>query len=261
MIITKKAMAVGNGAAVYIPREYLGCQVSVILPETVETLSRKIIETLAGHMQNIAGVYLFGSYARGENTLSSDIDVLIITQDEDKSLKSLFPNTDVRVLTLKKIKILIDKFPVITLPILKEAKTLINPILLEELKNSRINYKNFKWSFEDIKRTIKIIEAFIELDEEDISISHIYSLIMRARVCFMIDCLLNNNLFSNKGLKEKMVKQGLSAETYESYYKIYQKVRNNQEANGKINKNEIVRFIEIIKKYAYALENESKKKA
>lgn len=261
MKITKKAIAMGNSAAVYVPREYLGRQVVIVLPEGINDIKRRIIEKLADHMENIAGVYLFGSYARNESHLLSDIDVLIITKDEEKSLKQLFDDMDVRVTTLEKIKKSIENLPAITLPILKEAKTIINPILLDELKNSKLNYRNFKWNFEDIKRIIKIIETFIKVDEEDISISHVYSLIMRARICCIIDCLLKNRQFSNRGFQAEMIKRGLSGKAYEKYYDIYRRVRDGEEVEGRIDKEEIIKLINIIRKYASELENDVKRKS
>ena len=261
MKLIKKAVVMGNGAAIYVPKEYSGKQVVIILPEGIEAIKRRIIEKLIDYMGNIVGVYLFGSYARNESHLLSDVDVLIITKDEDKSLKQLFDDIDVRVITLEKIKKSIERFPAITIPILKEAKTIINPLLLDELRNIKINYKNFKWNFDDIKRIIKIIETFIKVDEEDISISHIYSLIMRARICYMIGCLLKNRQFSNKGLQIEMIRRGVDEKKYEKYYDIYRKVRGGEEVEGKIDKEEINYFISIIKKYASELENDVKRKA
>ncbi|MDO8517470.1 MAG: DUF2080 family transposase-associated protein, partial [Nanoarchaeota archaeon] len=127
MRIIKKVIEIGNGAAVYVPREYSGKQVVIILPEGVNEIKRRIIEKLTDHMENIVGVYLFGSYARGESHSLSDIDVLIITKEEAKGLKFLFEDMDVRVITLEKLKKSIDSLPAMSLPILKEAKTIINP--------------------------------------------------------------------------------------------------------------------------------------
>lgn len=260
MRIIKKAIVMGNSAAVYVPKEYSGRQVVITLPEGLEDIKRRVIEALADRMGNIVGVYLFGSYARNESHLLSDIDVLIITKDEDKGLKRLLYDMDARVVTLEKMKKSIENLPAITLPVLKEAKTIINPVLLDELKNSKINYGNFKWNFEDIKRIIRIIESFIDIDEEDISISHIYSLIMRARICYMMGCLLKDRQFSNREFQAEMIKRGLSGKTYERYYDIYGRVRDGEEVEGKIDKEEIVKFINIIKKYASKLENDVKHK-
>lgn len=260
MRIIKKAIGMGNGAAVYVPKEYSGRQVVVILPDGIDDIKKRIIEKLSDRMENVVGAYLFGSYARGERHILSDIDLLVITKDKEKGLKQIFDDMDVRVMTLETIKKSIEKFPAMMMPILKEAKTIINPVLLDELKNSKINYKNFKWNFDDIKRIIKIIETFIETDEDDIDISHVYSLIMRARISYMMDCLIKNKQFSNAELENEMIKRGLDKKTYEGYYAIYRKVRDDEIVSGKIDKEKIMHFIGIIKKYASELENESKKK-
>jgi len=261
MKIIKKAIEIGNGAAVYVPREYSGKQIVIILPEGITEIKRRIIEKLADYMENIVGIYLFGSYARGESNSFSDIDVLIITKNEAKELKQIFDDLDVRVMTLDKIKKSIGNLPVLILPILKEAKTIINPVLLEELQNSKINYKNFKWNFDEIKQALKTIEVFIEADEEDISLSHIYSLVMRARACYMIESLLKNKKFSNQGLREELLKRGLDNKKYEDYLAVYRRVRGGEEVESKIEKKEIEYFIRIIKKYLKELENEARKKA
>jgi len=82
---------------------------------------------------------------------------------------------------------------------------------------------------------------------------------MRARVCYMIQGLIENKQFSNAGLRNELVGRGLDEKKYNSYYQIYQKVRDGGEVEGRINKEEITNFISIIKKYALELENESKK--
>jgi len=261
MKLIKKAIEIGNGAAVYVPKEYSGRQIVIILPERAEDIKKRVVERLADHLENVVGVYIFGSYARDESHLLSDIDVLVITRNDEKRLKQLFEDIDARIMTLEQIKKSIERFPALILPILKEAKTVINPVLLDELKNSKINYENFKWNFDDIRRVLKIIETFIEADEEDISISHIYSLVMRARVCYMIESLLKSGQFSNLELKTEMVKRGIDEKTYERYYEIYRRIRDDEKVEGKIDKEEILRFISIIKKYTSQLENESKKAA
>ena len=260
MRMIKKAIAMGNSAAVYVPKEYSGRHVVILLPEGIEDIKRKIVERLAGCMDNIVGAYIFGSYARGESHPLSDIDVLIIAKDEDKRLKHLFDDMDVRVTTLEKIRRSIERFPAITIPLLKEAKTVINPVLLDDLRNSKVNYKNFRWNFDDIRRTLRIIGSFVRIDEEDIDISHIYSLVMRARVCYMMECLLKGRQFSNRGLQEEMKRRGLAEKTYEGYYGIYRQIRDGEEIDGRIDKGEIMRFIAILERYLSELEDDVKRK-
>ena len=133
--------------------------------------------------------------------------------------------------------------------------------LNEDLKKERYNLKGLKWHFEDIKRIIKIIEKFIELDDKDIDASHVYSLIMRARILYMIECLLKEVIFGNKGVKNRLLQYDLDEKLFDYYYQIYQKVKNNEEIKENISRDNIERLMGIIKIYLKEVENETEKKA
>jgi hypothetical protein len=132
--------------------------------------------------------------------------------------------------------------------------------LLEELKNIKFDLKKLRWNFEDIKRIIKIIEGFIGLDEKDISPSHIYSLMMRIRVCYLIECLLKNKEFSNEGVKKLLIGYGLGNRETDKFSCIYRAIRNDEKLIAKIDKTEILNLLRILKDYSFKIENETKKK-
>lgn len=260
MKIAKKVVEIGNGAAVYVPKEYSGREVVVVIPEGIEEIKKRVLTGLVGFMSNIAGVYLYGSYARNEQEADSDVDVLVITKEKDGKIKEVFKDIDLRTVSLNGVIRSIKDYPLLIMPIFKEAIVMLNPFLLEELKNYKIDIKKFKWSFEEIKRTIKIIENFIELDEEEISPSHIYSLIMRIRVCCLAECLLKNKKFTNNSIRELLLEQGFKKETIDRFFCIYRRIRENEILNIKIRNEEILRLIEFVKDYLKKIENETKKK-
>ena len=260
MKIMKKVIVIGNGAAIYVPKEYVGREVVVTLPEGLEETRKRLFNKLIEFMPNILGVYLYGSYARNEQNIRSDIDILIIVNERDEKIKNLFDDIDIRILTLKEIKKTIKNFPAIVVPILRESKPFLNQVLLDELKNLKFNIRKFDWHFQDIKRIIKIIENFIELDDGDITLSHVYSLIMRFRILYMIETLLENKTFSNSGVKKILLNRGFSEEDYEKFYYVYQSLRDGEEVKERINKGDVVELIEALKKYLKNIENETKKK-
>jgi len=260
MKLVKKVIEIGNGAAVYVPKEYSGREVIVILPEGIEEIKKRILYKLIEFMPNIVGVYIYGSYARGEQELGSDIDVLVITKEKDENIKLALKEIDLRVITLDSLKKAVKNQPLLIMSILKEAKPLLNPILLEELSLKKIDFKKFAWHFEDVKRIISIIEKFIEIDEKNISPSHIYSLIMRLRVCYMAESLLKNKPFTNKEFAKLLSQYKLSKNQIEKFINIYRLVRDNKEPKEKISKEEISKLIGILKDYSDKLENETKKK-
>ncbi|MBS3089221.1 nucleotidyltransferase domain-containing protein [Candidatus Pacearchaeota archaeon] len=260
MRIIRKAVQIGNGAAVYVPREYSGKEIVVLLPEGIEEIKKRVLSKLIDFMPNIIGVYLYGSYARKEEVKESDIDVFVIVNEKDENIKNALKDVDLRIAPIESVRRTIKNYPLLIMPILKEAQTLLNPALLEELKNSKIDLKKFKWSFDEIRRTVKIIEEFVKLDEEDISSSHIYSLMMRARVCSLIECLLENKKFSNEIVKKRLLEKGFDKEDIEKFFYIYREIREDKELKTKIRKKEILRLVTFIKEYSARLENETKKK-
>ncbi|PIN90336.1 hypothetical protein COU57_03775 [Candidatus Pacearchaeota archaeon CG10_big_fil_rev_8_21_14_0_10_32_14] len=213
-------------------------------------------------MPNVMGIYLYGSYARGEETKSSDIDILIIVEEKDEKIKKVMEeeySLDVRIVTLNSLKKSLTTLPLLILPVLKESKVWLNPLLLEELKKHKVDFNKFKWNFDEIKRTIKIIEGFINLDDE-MSSSHIYSLMMRVRLCYIIECLLKEKNFSNAGVKNLLIKNGFESQIVDRFFKIYRGVREENESDERVTKEEIVKLLYFLKGYSHIQENESKKK-
>ena len=116
MKIIKQAVEIGNGAAVYVPKEYKGKNVTIILPDGIYDIKKRILSELIDYMDNILGVYLYGSYARGEHTKESDIDILIIVKDKDENIKKILKNEfslDARIATLDSIKKSLKDIPLL----------------------------------------------------------------------------------------------------------------------------------------------------
>lgn len=260
MKIIKKVVEIGNGAAVYVSKEYVGKEVTIIFPENTQELKKRILNSLIEFMPNIIGVYLFGSYARGEQTEDSDIDVLIIVQEKDERIKAVLQGMDIRIITLETIKRSIANFPVLIIPILRESIPLFNKNLLDDLNSIKINFSKFNWSFSEIKRIIKIIEGYSELRQNEMSGDFIYSLIMRVRVCYLIECLIHNKKFTNKAIEVLLSNNGFDIEEINNFFNIYKKIRNDQESFKVVKKESVLKLLKFLKKYLEKVEDEAKKK-
>lgn len=261
MKLIKKAVEIGNGAAIYIPKSYIGQNVTVMLPEEIDAVKSRILSKLSKHLPQVIGLYLYGSYARGEQTPSSDIDVLVVIEKDDAQIKKSLTgeNIDVRILKKDSFKKSIKNFPEIIIPMLKEAQPIINLPFLNDLKklSSKMPFK-FSFHIKDAERIIKIVESFINLDGE-IASSHIYSLIMRLRIFFMIETTLKNKNFSNKGFKEKMLSFNLKEKEFDEFYSLYQRVRDDETFESTIEKEKITKLLNITKTYLKEIKNEAKK--
>ncbi|MFH1696458.1 MAG: DUF2080 family transposase-associated protein, partial [Candidatus Diapherotrites archaeon] len=80
--VEKEVVRFGNGSIVYTPKRWIGKRVLVILEEKPLDISAEVMEALKPHLGAVQGVFLFGSFARGEQTADSDIDVLVVSDEK-----------------------------------------------------------------------------------------------------------------------------------------------------------------------------------
>ena len=80
----KKAVRAGNSSAVILPRAWLNKEVRVELAKkSHETILLEAINIIKKYiaLKDVVGIYLTGSYARGEEDENSDIDIFILVND------------------------------------------------------------------------------------------------------------------------------------------------------------------------------------
>ena|SRR3989338_929126 len=124
----KKTVRAGNSSAVILPRAWLDQEVRVeLVKKTPEKILYETLSIASKHvaLEEIIGIYLAGSYARGEEDRKSDIDILIITSDVDKEMihEGIY-NVLIVSDSLLKWKLENDILPIG--PMLKEAVALLN---------------------------------------------------------------------------------------------------------------------------------------
>lgn len=219
--IIKNVAIWGNGAGILLPKEWVGNQVKVILIDRTLEIKREVLNILEPYLEDILGIYLIGSYARGEQDEKSDIDILAISSKTKKEIKSGKYNLSISTLdSLKKTAL---AQPELVLPRIREAKIIVNPLPLKEFEN-KISKKSFKEFYEDSRRMLKVSEEFIGLDKEKSkeleSHSVIYSLMLRLRGLFLIKCLMNEEKYFKKSF-EKWMLSLLDREEFEKCYEIY----------------------------------------
>lgn len=227
--IIKTVVKSGNGGAVWVPKNWLGQEVIVILPQKPKLeLRERIIHLLEPYLKDIITVFIYGSYARHEEMKESDIDVMVITE---KPLKINIKEPKLEIITfeLDKLKKAIEKYPVMYYQIVQEAEPLINSNILEELRQIKIENKNFKNYLNETKEQIKSSKELLELDRLDgefvKSYSIVYSAILRLRGIFIIKCILSKENFSNKIFKKWLITNDINSDEFEHFYSAYRAVR------------------------------------
>ena len=231
--IVKTVVKSGNGGAVWVPKNWLGQEVVVILPDKPKLAIReKIIHLLEPYLKEIISVFIYGSYARHEETKYSDIDVMVITNNKNIQIEVKEPNLEITAFELSNFKKAIQKHPVMYYQIVQEAEPLINFYVLDELRKIEIDYKNFKNYLKETKEHMESNKELIELDKLDggyvKSYSVLYSTMLRLRGIFIIICILNKKDFSNEKFKEWLIQNGITKQEFEQCYSAYRAVKNDK---------------------------------
>lgn len=227
--ITRQVTKIGNGAHIFAPKEWLGEEVTIVKTPKKDP-KEEILKIIYPYLNKIIAVFLFGSYARGEQEKDSDIDLFIIS---DEKLKIKSKNMDIIVVPEEKIEIAKKINPILFYSMLEEAKQIINPSYLKKLKREKINFEYFKGFLEETKKSIDSSKEIIEMDKKlknkESSESIVYSSILRLRGLFIINLLLENKLYSKKIFKEWIIKN--SKVNYDNSYDIYRAIRDNKKTN------------------------------
>ncbi|MBS3101867.1 nucleotidyltransferase domain-containing protein [Candidatus Woesearchaeota archaeon] len=216
---TKLVQRFGNSGHVVLPKEYVGKRIRFITkPKTFEDIKSEIFGILNPYLEYVLAVYLYGSYARNEQTLDSDVDILVITYTKLKIIEKISDYSIVSI-TLNELEDTLNKNAILILPIIKEAKTIVNPGLLEK-------YRELNFTVKNTKNFIDATIAILELDKKGVEMgfeigSIIYSLMLRIRGLLMMRLIRENNLYSKSALFSFLENCGVTKEKIEELYRIY----------------------------------------
>ncbi|MBI2652177.1 nucleotidyltransferase domain-containing protein [Candidatus Woesearchaeota archaeon] len=258
--IVKTVVKSGNGGAVWVPKDWLGQEVVVILPEKPKLeLKEKIIHLLEPYLKDVVSVGIYGSYARNEQKKDSDVDVLVITKDKNIKLSFKEDKLDIISFPIDKLKKAIEKYPTIYYQVVQEAEPLINAYILEELKNVKINKESFRAYLKETKEHLKSNKELLELDKIDNtyvkSYSVLYSSMLRLRGLLIIKSILKQDKFSNKKFKNWLMSKDLNLKEFEDSYKAYRLIRDNIDTKGlRIKINVAEKVLNILEKELNLLE-------
>ncbi len=245
----KKAVRAGNSSAVILPKSWLNKEVRVeLLRKTPEVILSDVLRFVKDYisLKNIIGIYVTGSYARGEEDENSDIDVLIITKDMDKEIihEGIY-NILIISSELIKQKLKVDLFPLGQM--LKEAKPLLNADYLNQI-NVKITRANVEWYIKTTEDKLKIIRKVLDWTKEKnkkyVDNLVAYTLVLRIRTLYIIRKLMKNENYSKKDFIKiiKNVSKGTNA------YDGYLAVKNNSKEKGKIGVAEAEKLYRYLKK-------------
>lgn len=233
----KKAIKAGNSSAVILPRAWLNKEVRVeLLKKTEDIILEESLKILKKHisLSNVIGIYLVGSYARGEEIEGeSDVDILVISDNIDReTIYDGIYNVLIISKALLNQKLEDDLFPIGQM--LKEAKPLLNSNYLKDL-NIKVTKKNVRWYINSTEDKLKLIKEFLNIkinkNSKYIEDRVAYTLVLRIRTLEIIKKIIQNESYSKKEFIKLIKNVSGSGEAYERYLVVK---RNQKEENNKM---------------------------
>ena len=248
MLSAKVVQAFGNGGHIVLPKEYVGKRVQFVTEsKTFEDIQSGALEILKPYLQGISGVYLYGSYARNEQAFRSDIDILVIA---DTKLKIMGKINDYSIVstTIDELEYTLAHNAILLLPILKEAKTIVNPGLLEAYKGCRFTRRNTRLFVDDSRRILALNKKGLDLNFEIGSL--VYSLMLRIRGLVIIKRILNDQLYSKASLFSYLRGHGFSSQKIGEFYHIYSEERDGRRVveSETITRDDVAKLVSIAEK-------------
>ncbi len=230
----KRAIKAGNSSAVILPRAWLNKEVRIeLVKKTPEIILFDVLEILKKHisLKSIIGIYLVGSYARGEEDEDSDIDVLIITEGIDKEMIS----EGIYNLLIVSYQLFYQKLNKNLFPVgqmIREAKPLINGDYIEDL-GIEVTRKNVKWYLDTTGEKLEIVQEYIDRARKEnkkyLGDKIAYTLVLRIRTLEIIKKLIQNKDYSKREFIKLIKRVSNGNNAYERYLASKNKLK---EENG-----------------------------
>ena len=240
--ILKQAREVGTSAGVLLPRSWLNKQVVVTLFQpSKEKMAQDIMSFLFKEKLNeeAKGIYLFGSYSRGDFDFNSDIDILVITKTINKLVN--YNNYEILFVSEKSFLKNISN-SLIYMSILKEVEVILNEELISKYKIGKIKL-NTKKILQEIDRMLKINKENIKMYRENnlnIPDGVAYSAVLRLRELYLIKCIFHNKSYQKKDFLELAGDKPYSA---------YLRVKRNEREFNSISSEELAKIIKLSEKW------------
>ena len=226
--VIRPIVRLGNSAGVVLPKEWLYGKAKIVLLEKKTEPEQEIFQILSAYLKNITALAIVGSYARGEQTADSDVDVLVITNSTNKRVKN--GKYEIILVSEDKIQKYLDANILPLLPMLIESKSLINKELIDKLRNIKLTKKNLSFHFETTKTAMKVVKAEIELakemEEDFVKNRTAYSLVLRLRELYIVECLIHGRMWNKRDFLRLIKEKSGSLKAYDGYLMMKNKEKN-----------------------------------
>lgn len=238
--ITKTVKRYGNSGGVYLPAEWIGGTAKI---ELVEEPADPRKDFLKMPLEHVISVIAYGSYARGEMTEHSDIDLIIVVDDifNAKIPYELKKKYDIQVKSPDQIKRSMIRDPIFHKSIKDGSVALMNAEFLETLKSeAKPNLSRIKIYTDLAESALGIVKTIAENYEDPTDM--IYSIIMHMKEMIILDCLLSDKKYTTNLLMKEILKHATAKEADEIML-VYRSIRDDKKYTIKIPESIIFKLI------------------
>ncbi len=221
--ITKMVKKYGNSGGVYVPSNWVGGKVKVELidePFSPSNLLNKF------QMEHLISAILYGSHARKEASKDSDIDIILI-RDEDAEVTvpdEIKQKYDIQMKTTEEARSAMAHDPIFHKIVTDESVALMNHQFLDNLRKIKLKPDGIKTRIGLAESSLNIIKEIFDLGGDEI----VYPLIMRLKEMLVLECLLYNKKYSTELLRKNILSCELSQKEFSDIMSIYRTARNSE---------------------------------
>ncbi len=222
---TKTVKRYGNSGGIYLPSSWIGGRVEISLVSRPPEPGKDIPLALAEKMEHIVSILVYGSYATGEYTSGSDIDVIVVTDNHIKGMRVPEDlrgmNYDIRIMRADDIRRLAGR-DILLSKSLEDAKAIFNDSFLDELKSIKPK-GSLRKRIGLARSSLGIMKSLFESGGDNSSL--VYPLMMRIKEMLLMECSLGGRRYSLRLLEDRILAKGVPKTDYRKLMAEYRAVR------------------------------------
>jgi predicted nucleotidyltransferase len=205
MTLIKTVKNYGNSGGVYVPRSWVGGKAKIELVEEPIKPETDILRNIS-RPEHLISAILYGSYVRNEQTDKSDVDVILVVDEDAKNVKIPIElkrqkNYDIQIKTEKEIRDAMIHDPIFHKVIIDESTAILNHKFLDSLRKEKTNKADMKIRISLTESSLNIIKTLFDYNEDCKSL--IYPLMLRIKEAFLMECIIKNKKYSLKSLENE----------------------------------------------------------
>jgi len=233
----------GNSGGVYLPAGWVGGSVRV---ELVKKPLDPKSDLLGGiDTEHVISIILYGSYARREMEKGSDIDVILVVDEDGGKIKipsEIRQRYDVQVRTARQMQNAMANDPIFHKSIKDSSAAIVNHQFLDDLKNeARLNSDSVRTRVGLAESSLGLTKSIMENYEGSEEL--IYPLVMRLKEMIILECLFSNKKYNTRMLRTEILDSGISPKELNATMAIYRSIRDNKNHRTEISKDIIPKLI------------------